>query len=53
MLATIKPRIYIKESELTSVFKRGGKYYAIDTYRNVYEIDEKDYFNLGGKFEDE
>ena len=49
MLATIKPRIYIKESEIVKVFKANGKYYATDTYRNTYEISEKDYLNLGGK----
>ena len=40
---------YISEKIVKKVFKHDGKFYLIDNYGNRYEIEELDYYNLGGK----
>ena len=46
----IKDRLYfISEKMIAKVFKRKGRYFARLTTYEIQEIDEKTYYNLGGK----
>ena len=40
---------YISEKIVKKVFKHNDKFYLVDNYGNRYEIEELDYYNLGGK----
>ena len=46
----VKDRLYfISEKIIAKVFKRNGRYFVRLTTCEIQEIDEKTYYNLGGK----
>ena len=40
---------YISKTLVKRVYKRNGKFFLVDVYGNTFEIEELDYYNLGGK----